>query len=249
MSVRMDAELNKRWGIWIDIEGFSTLWEKENDLAIQGLRQLTRMVFAIGTLCFPVPPHRLFAHHIGDAFYISSDFREESLDRCAAIAVVLMRGITPVGCVSRASIAEGPLADYAGCRPEEVREAASREKDSGRVKLGEGVMTLQAAMGLGLIKAHNLDKKAQTKGAIVAIDESMRDRLSSGFTTRPLENAPEILAVDWVHSTSPMIDEIVGKAGHGDESPAILRRRLEAYVERHCLPARWSLPTFRYAGL
>lgn len=49
-----------------------------------------------------------------------------SLDRCAALAIVLMRGMTEIGCVARASIAEGELADYSGCRPRAVQAEAHR---------------------------------------------------------------------------------------------------------------------------
>lgn len=244
----MDADASQRWGLWIDVEGFSKLWE-EGDLALLGLRHLTGMIFAIGTECFSDHRHRLFAHQSGDAFYISSNFHEPSLDRCAAIAVVLMRGMTEVGCVARASIGEGPLADYAGCRPPEVRGAALRQGDTDLVRLGTGVMTLQSVMGLGLINAYGLDKKADTKGAILLIEEEFRERLSSGFVTRRLERAPTILAIDWVHSTSPLIDEIAWKVGFGGEGPPILRGRLEAYVAKHRLSLNWSQPTFRYSGL
>lgn len=238
----------QRWGIWIDIEGFSNLWETMEELAVLGLRRLTSMIFALGTRCFPDHQSRLFAHHSGDAFYISSDFHEASLDRCASIAVVLMRGLTEVGCVARASIGEGPIADYAGCRPEEVRAAASTKDDSGFVPLGMGVMTLQSVMGLGLINAYGLDKKADTKGAILLVPAAMRARLSPGFATRPLERVADILAIDWVHSTSPIIDAIAAKLGFGAEDPTTLRGRLESYVDAHGLKATWSVPTFRYCG-
>lgn len=239
---------SQRWGIWIDVEGFSNLW-REGDLALLGLRRLTAMIFAVGEKCFPDHDHRLFAHQNGDAFYISSDFHEPSLDRCAAIAVVLMRGMTEVGCVARASIGEGPLADYAGCRPPEVQAAVIREGASHFARLGAGLMTLQSTMGLGLIDAYRLDKRADTKGAILLIEEALRGRLSSGFATRRLERTPDILAIDWVHSSSPLIDSIASKVGFGAESPATLQGRLEAYVAGHRLSAKWSEPTFRYAGL
>ena len=115
----MDRERG-RWGIWIDVEGFGNLWSA-GDLALRGLGQLTRMIFAIGRKSYPREGERLFAHQLGDAFYIASDFHEENLDRCIALAIVLMRGMTEVGCVARASIAEGDVADYSGCRPREVQ--------------------------------------------------------------------------------------------------------------------------------
>lgn len=236
------------WGIWIDIEGFGNLWSA-GDLALRGLTHLTRLVFSLGSTCFPHAPDRLFAHQVGDAFYIASDFHEESLDRCVAIAVALMRGMTGIGCVARASIAEGALADYAGCRPPEVQAHAARGGDTDVVRLGEGIMTLQAAMGQGMINAHVLDKSSGTKGAILTIAADDTARLSPGFLTRNLDGADGISAIDWVHSTSPLIDEISAKAGFGGDDPRELALRLRAYVENHGMKREWSEPTLRYAGL
>jgi hypothetical protein len=54
--------------------------------------------------------------------------------------------------------------------------------------------------------------------------------------------------IDWVHSLSPLIEEIAAKTGFGANDPAELRERLEAYVAAHGLAEKWSVPTFRYAG-
>lgn len=243
----MDLERG-RWGIWIDVEGFSSLWNA-GDLALRGLGQLTRLIFEIGRKCYPRGGERLFAHQMGDAFYIASDFHEESLDRCAALAIVLMRGTTDIGCVARASIAEGDMADYSGCRPRDVQAEAHRNGDSDVVALGDGLMTLQAVMGEGLINAVTLDKLTNTKGSIVTIAAANAGRLSPGFVTRELANAPAIVAIDWVHSTSARIDEILDRAGLPGPSPETLAQRLTGYVAQHGLQAKWRNPTFRYAGL
>lgn len=244
---RLDRE-KARWGIWIDVEGFSNLWSA-GDLALRGLGQLTSLIFEIGRRCYPRDGERLFAHQLGDAFYVASDFHEESLDRCAALAIVLMRGMTEIGCVARASIAEGDLADYSGCRPGDVQAEAHRQGDSDVIALGDGLMTLQAIMGQGLINAVTLDKLTNTKGSLVCIAAANVGRLSTGFISRELEDAPAIAAIDWVHSTSARIDEIVERAGLSDPSPEALARRLADYVTQHDLQPKWSDPTFRYAGL
>lgn len=236
------------WGIWIDVEGFSNLWSAGN-LALRGLGQLTRLIFEIGTKCYSRDGERLFAHQIGDAFYIASDFHEESLDRCAALAVVLMRAMTDIGCVARASIAEGDMADYSGCRPRAVQAQAQGNGDSDVVSLGDGLMTLQAVMGQGLINAVTLDKLSNTKGSILTIASSNAGRLSSGFILRELEDAPAIHAVDWIHSRSERIDEIVDRAGFKNLDPGTLTQRLTGYIAQHGLQSKWANPTLRYSGL
>jgi len=237
-----------RWGIWIDVEGFSNLWSA-GDQALRGIGQLTSLIFAIGRKCYPRDGERLFAHQMGDAFYIASDFHEESLDRCAALAVALMRGMTEIGCVARASIAEGDMADYSGCRPREVQTEAHRNGDADVVSLGDGLMTLQSVMGQGLINAVTLDKLTNTKGAILTIAASNAGRLSPGFVTRELAEAPGIISIDWVHSNSERIDEIVERTRLPNPTSGTLEQRLRDYVAEHGLQPKWSDPTFRYAGL
>lgn len=244
-------EQDDRWGIWVDVEGFSNLWSA-GGLAQRGLNQLMRLIFAIGRECYPHEPERLFAHQMGDAFYIASSFHERNLDRCTSIAISLMRGMTEVDCMSRAAISEGPLADYSGTRPREIQNAGVRGGDQDVVSLGEGVMTLQSVMGQGLINAVTLDKIASNaayKGSLLLIATEMARRLSPGFVVRPLRNVPEISAIDWVHSTSPMLDAIGSKIGAATSSRPDIEVRLNSYIARHGLKSPWADPTFEYAGL
>ena len=240
--------LDQRWGIFIDIEGFSKLWSRD-DLGLRALMHLMQLVFRVGDRAFPDAPQRLFAHQGGDAFYIASDFHEPSLDRCAAIAIVLMRGMLEQGFVARAAIGTGPVGDYAGCRPPEVRAAAVRDDDTDLVRIGQGLMTLQSVLGAGIIDAVGLDKRVKLKGSLVIVAEGARERLSDGFISRPIEEYPGVMALDWVQSQSPLIEDIARAIGYGSGAPEDLRRRLRAYVSEHSLSEIWSDPTFRYAGL
>jgi len=71
-----------RWAIHIDMEGFSNLWDKEDQILLS-LGELMRAIFRIGRKCFPASPERLFAHQLGDGFLIISDFPERELGaRC-----------------------------------------------------------------------------------------------------------------------------------------------------------------------
>jgi hypothetical protein len=242
------SDSDQRWGIFIDIEGFSKLWSQDN-LGLRALIHLTRLVFRIGDQAFPDVPERLFAHQGGDAFYVASDFHETSLDRCAAIAIVLLRGMLEEGFVARAALAAGSIADHASCRPPEVRAASVREDDSSLVRMGQGLMTLQSVLGEGIINAVGLDKRVKLKGSLAIVAESARERLSDGFIMRPVDGFPGVLALDWIHSVSPLIGDITRAIGFGGADPADLSDRLRAYVADHSRPEIWSGPTFRYAGL
>lgn len=248
MSVDLE---DQRWGIWIDVEGFSNLWSA-GDLARRGLNRLMRLIFSIGRQCYPREPERLFAHQMGDAFYIASSFHEDCLDRCASIAIALMRGMTESDCVARASISEGPIADYSGTRPRAIQEAEAHDGDNDTVSLGDGIMTLQSVMGQGLINAVALDKLAANalyKGSLLLIPTAKAARLSKGFVVRPLPLAPEISAIDWIHSTSPILGEIEQGIGLAEAFPTDFETRLKTYVAHHGMKSTWSDPTFEFAGL
>lgn len=242
------SDLDQRWGIFIDVEGFSKLWGQD-DLGLRALMHLTSLVFRIGDRAFPDAPERLFAHQGGDAFYIASDLHESSLDRCAAVAIVLMRGMLELGFASRAALGEGPVGDYAGCRPPEVREAAVRDEDTDLVRMGQGLMTLQPVLGEGIINAVGLDKRIKLKGSIVIAAANARERLADGFISRAVDGYPGVIALDWIHSASPLIDDIARRIESGGSTPTELEDQLRAYVAYHCLSEMWLRPTFRYAGL
>jgi hypothetical protein len=135
------VEDGRRWSIWIDVEGFSTLWAR-GDKAVSGLRALMEGIYRLGTRLYRDDGERLFAHQFGDGFIIVADFHEPQLDRCAAIAVALMRHISHAGCLARAAIAEGEFADISGLWPKVIREAIARDGSDDCVSLGSGLMTL-----------------------------------------------------------------------------------------------------------
>lgn len=77
-----------RWCIYIDVLGFSKLWETDPRKAIKPLNRLMRDIFRIGKRCYPETSERLFVHQTGDGFAIVGDFgevaclRSKLLDPC-----------------------------------------------------------------------------------------------------------------------------------------------------------------------
>ena len=74
-------KLSMRWCIFVDILGFSQLWEAEQLKALHSLRELMKAIHRIGTRVYPDEEERLFVHHMGDGFAIVSDFGEASFER------------------------------------------------------------------------------------------------------------------------------------------------------------------------
>ena len=58
--------LPMRWCIFVDILGFSQLWETEKSKALHALRELMGAIYRIGTHVYSDEGERLFVHHMGD---------------------------------------------------------------------------------------------------------------------------------------------------------------------------------------
>lgn len=238
-----------RWSIWIDIEGFGKLWET-GPLALQGLRALTSGIYAIGSRVYAGDGERIFAHQFGDGFVIVSDFHETALDRCVAIAVVLMRHVARSGCLARAAIAEGDFADFSGCWPEDIRDEMACLRTDNAVRLGSGIMTLLPVMGTALINANKLDSRNRIKGAVLTIAARDAERVAASFPRRVSAEDDRLVMIDWVHAASPIIDEIVARSGIGGLSAAGIESAVAYYATREPMPPpAWLHGTSEYARL
>ncbi len=227
--------MSDRWSIYIDIEGFSALWERENQV-LRSLGELMRAIFRLGRLCYPRVPDRLFAHQFGDGFVVVSDFHEESLERCATVAVALMRHVAASGRLARGAIAEGELSDIQGCYPKEVLD--SLDERNRTVSLDMGLMTINPVMGTALIRAVRVDKVAP-RGPLLTIELSKNPRLGPSVPLR-LITGTGLSSIDWVHMNSDLLSSLQHKASLNSPSPADLEVMLADYCrEHHDVPDEW----------
>jgi hypothetical protein len=222
--------MGTRWSIWIDIEGFSQIWT-DGTRGQRGINALITGIYAIGSTCYPDPGQRLFVHQFGDGFLIISDFQEHQLDRCAAIAIVLMRYAAKHDCLARAAIAEGEFGDFRGCWPEHIRDAMAQSDRSNGVYMGLGLMTLIPVMGTALINANKLDSRNQMKGAILTIETRNLSRLSGGFIPMTNSKQCETSYLGWIHSDNPLIAEIASLGQLQLPSPEETERLVRRYFE------------------
>lgn len=240
-------EEGRRWSIWIDVEGFSTLWSC-GDKAVAGLRALMEGIYNIGTRLYRDDGDRLFAHQFGDGFIIVADFHEPQLDRCAAIAVALMRHMAHVGCLGRAAIAEGAFADISGLWPRSIQDAASRDGSTDCVSLGSGLMTLLPVMGTALIAANKLDARNPVKGSILTVATANSARISPSFPRREVEGHPAFTILDWVHAEHEHLARIAASTSTGGSSPDA-ELAVRRYVEEEAPPPAWVSGTLDYNSL
>ena len=220
----------KRWCIYIDIEGFGVLYEKE-DHVLQSLGVLAEGILWIGQRCFPETPDRLFAHQTGDGFAIVSEFWEKTLERPLAIAVALMRHVAATGRFARAAISEGDFADISGCYPDSIRDA---REENGRLRLGRGIMTLFPVIGTALIYAVRLIKNSPS-GPLILVDFKNNERISRDFIVHEA-GEPSILSIDWIHSICRSVDVIAQHANLIRPTIEQLEGLLKTYCRREESP-------------
>ncbi|MDZ7779957.1 MAG: hypothetical protein U5R14_08515 [Gemmatimonadota bacterium] len=82
------ASADDRSSLYIDVQGFKQRSSRDH---VQAIGELMAAIARIGRRVFPKERERLFAHQFGDGFLVVSDYPEENLDRCAAIAIALIR--------------------------------------------------------------------------------------------------------------------------------------------------------------
>jgi hypothetical protein len=234
--------MDGRWGISIDVEGFSNNYEHSEErktFAILALAELMNAIVNIGQQCYPGNPSknysdRLFVHQFGDGFIICSDFPEIDASRAIAIATAIMRHMILKGFATKAAISSGDMSDIKGCYPKSVRDTQDE-----RVYLGMGLMTVISVMGTALTKAHKLSNTH--RGAVLIVDN---DLVKLGLPEGVVLDSKSS-CIDWINSNLPAADEIASKSRLLTGNTANLLAKLNEYC---CIdpvpPNSWVDATF-----
>ena len=238
-----DVAADKRWAIYIDIEGFGALYDRE-DTILWALGDLMEAVFLIGTNCYPETPNRLFAHQTGDGFIIVSEFAAKTLDVPIAIAIALLRHVSERGRFAKASIAEGGFAGINGCYPKRIRDA---QRKDGRVFMGGGLMTVFPVMGTAMINAVAVEKRSPS-GALLTLNASDGPRISSDCLVQDVaEN--DLVAIDWVNSSIPLVSELQATAGLRAPSAEAIKNHFSTYIRTTRVKQQWKANSNRFLSL
>jgi hypothetical protein len=225
----------ERWGIYVDVEGFRSILGVDELRAVQSLGELMRAVFRIGRLCYPQSPDSITAHQFGDGFIVMSLFHEPCLDRCAAIAIAIMRHMAGNGGYARAAIVEGDLADIQGCYPEEV---ISCREEGHRISLRGGLMTITTVMGTALTRAVRLADAGT--GPILLAGAGLVPRFDQARPWRPIPDNASAASLDWVHVDSDLVRSIQAKADLDSPSASELEDGLALYCAKNELKPEWK---------
>ena len=237
-AIEVNGAMDKRWGISIDIEGFSNLYEHSEATqtkAIWGLHQLMDAVIKVGQNVYPGDPNknywdRIFAHQFGDGFILVSNFEEPAPSRCIAIATSLSRHMLLQGFATKAAISTGGMSDINSCYPDAMRYAKNNTLD-----LGMGLMTSIPVMGTALTKAHKLG--GRVSGNVVVIDVTQ-------FATVPedliKEREGSVGYINWMSDQNGLAYEISQKAGLQFGNEKQLLSLFSTYITTvPCPPQKW----------
>jgi len=232
---------DKRWSIYIDIEGFGSQYDQTMNALIP-LNGLMEGIYQIGTEKYNDDVSRLFAHQFGDGFVIVSCFEEECLDRPVAIAIALMRHVLASGGVSKASIAEGSFSDIKSCYPKTVTDL----EEDGRISMGAGLMTIIPVMGTALINAVGLDKRSPS-GSLLTIDSNDKHRISPEFKDREIENG--LHSINWLKGDQALVAEIADESKLRNPNEQERIAILSNYIKQNKLKPSWVRTTCFEQGI
>jgi hypothetical protein len=235
--------VRERWAIYIDIEGFGALYDRETTV-LEALGDLMEGIYAIGTKFYPESPHRLFAHQTGDGFVVVSEYGASSLEVPASIAVALLRHVAGRGRFAKASIGEGEFADIWGCFPASIRQA--RQSDDS-VPLGGGLMTIFPVMGTALIDAVGVARRSPS-GSILTIAKQKISRLPEECVLRDVGNQ-DVTSIDWVHSELPLVPRLQSVCGLRTPTAREIEAAFRRYSSQQQPPQRWVDGTAALLGL
>lgn len=214
-----------RWAIYIDVEGSSKIYPRDEAQFFASVDALMDGIVRIGSLLCPETPNRLFVHQTGgDGFVIVSEFAEQSPEMPIAIAAVLMKKVLGAGAVAKSGISQGDLADVKRCYRTLHHLPACGDA---RYPLGGGLMTVFPVMGTALTNAHKLATR-RPRGARLAVDRAMVNQVPDGVVVSHKEK--DLIVVDWVHARTSTMEDIRSKAGIQLPPPTELEKKLAAYV-------------------
>jgi hypothetical protein len=209
-----------RWALYLDIEGTSKIYQSQEACFYAAFDAVLAMICRLSRDVFPETPRRIFPHHVGgDGVVVVSEFAEGKPETPISIGVVLMQVLLTNGLVGKAGISEGTFADIQSCLPS---ARSYSDKSAG------GLLTIFPVMGTALINAHRV-ATCKPRGARMAVDSAIMQVVPDGVVVSQIEKT--VLIVDWVHTWTKTIQEIVSKIDLKLLSQQDLELKLKSYVQ------------------
>jgi len=229
-----------RCGIFIDLEGTSSLFSENENRYLQALDSL---LYSSTVIANHTTDNRLLLHQMGaDGLFIISDGPYRDYSKPLAVAIVLMQIVLLAGAVTKCGISFGNNGDYRSALPrlEALLESGYIEPRAG------GLMTKVNIMGTALINSHRV-ASIEPRGGRLAVDSRLSHLIPSNIKVTKL--GADMVIVDWIHNEISEIDQLYSIAGIAQPGIEQLENALKAYVKNtgSLGLGEWGENTLQYA--
>lgn len=224
--------------MFIDVEGFGSLYGKERADSLWGLSDLMEGIIVLGRAAPQLRVRRFFAHQFGDGFVVTED-SASALGRMAAVAMALHQYVlVKSGHFCGSALERGGLADVVGCYPKAVTES-----DHHAVQLGEGLMTITPVIGTALIKTYKL--LGQHHGSVVVLPAGYRNDLEAGTEYTETNG---VLYLNWIESAGDTLTRCRQALRIASYDVVAMQTLARDAASRNGCPAKWLAATETYLG-
>lgn len=234
-----------RWAIYLDIEGTSKLYVKDEMVFFRAFDALLATLHKVGTRVYPETPNRLFVHQLGgDGLIIVSEFAEGIPEVPISIATILLQVLLMNDTVGKAGISAGTFADIRGCYPALTDMTKSSDNT---YCLGRGVLTTFPVMGTALINAHRFASNAPN-GSLMAVDRVLIEAVPLGVVLA--RQQANFMILDWVHTRTAAMESILFRSELDLPPSQELEKRLTDYVHNtgDFADTEWGCNTLCFNG-
>lgn len=224
-----------RWSVFIDVEGFSKIYEEKEGRAYHSVGSLINYIYEIGTKIYNDEYNSLFVHQMGDGFVIVSLNDPQDIDNAIIIAISLMRLMLINGHMTKSAISIGDFADIVGCYPKQIQKEYQANET---IRIGHGVLRIFPVMGGALINSYKLLSKSNS-GPNLSLDIRLKEYVKlTGLKYG--EEYNNLIEIDWINSDIEKLVNI-GRVLNYEEifNKAFLKIRFQNYLEENNLPESW----------
>ena len=238
--------------IYLDIEGFSEIYKKNEGKAYDILSELVSDIYHIMTRIFhdttrSISEARLslITYHLGDAFFISPGPLgwDLNLEIPLSISITLMKALSRIGAFAKTAISYGNMVDYSSIFPSDIQNNIEHSY----IKTHTGLFTIFPVMGLGWINAVKLSEK--DSGPLLLLDQNFQESLDKS-KFRLIEGYDlNYICIDWINTKNELITEIFNKINITQPSPDDIRKSLSGYLEINDMGKRWKTNAEKLIGI
>jgi len=229
---------NSCWAIYVDVEGFSSIFKQNRVHAIEILNNLMEDIYIIGYEIYNNEYKRLFVNQIADGFIITS-FVANDIFRPVNISVALMRSALEVPGFLRIAIAFGSKGDIASCYPDIIQKVIEESQSNNTIPLGDGIMTIFTSMGSAFINTNEIMKKGP-KGPLIMMDDSYYECLEDDEDIIFLHKN-DIYSVDWINTNNNEIKTILNKICNEAIKVEWCKYKVQEYIKKFKPEKDWRV--------